>query len=568
MTSSEPSNLPTLQVSLAPTASTTAEGTTSKAMDRHHAAVQEIAASVREFYARKEPYRISHGSTNSTRPKGTMRAVDISALGHVLAVDTEKSTVLVEPNVGMDGLVEATLPHGLVPPIVMEFPGITAGGGFAGTGGESSSFRHGFFDETVASVEMVLADGEIVTASRDERPDLFRAAPGAVGTLGIVTMLEINLIKAKKYVHTRYLRTNSVAEAVELVKEETRKAENDYVDGILYSKGHGVVITGTLTDEKPASVKAQAFSGAWDPWFYLHVEERTSKPRDDSASKPEEDYIPLAEYFFRYDRGAFWVGRFMCMYWLMPFNSFSRWLLDDLLHTRMMYRGRDTGPENTFTIQDIAMPFETAETFVDYLDEEHPIWPLWLCPMKRRAPPTFHPFTTPPGTKSPSAPRDILGVPEAAAAEQEQQQHSDAVEEDMMLNIGVWGHEGTFDPSVFVQKNRAIEEKVRELGGMKWLYAHVYQPEAAFWAAYGGRGWYDALRAKYRATGLPSVYDKVHVRWADVAAAVAARQRTQSRWAWLREYWPVGGIVSAWVSYASGDQALHQKATWRWKGEK
>jgi len=49
----------------------------------------------------------------------------------------------------MDQLVKATLAYGFAPPVVMEFPGITAGGGFSGTSGESSSFRHGFFDKTV-----------------------------------------------------------------------------------------------------------------------------------------------------------------------------------------------------------------------------------------------------------------------------------------------------------------------------------------------------------------------------------------------------------------------------------
>ncbi|KAG8163602.1 hypothetical protein KVR01_006899 [Diaporthe batatas] len=509
-------------------------------MDRHRAAVEEISASVREFHGRKEPYRISHGNTNSTRPKGNMGAIDISGLVHVLAMDKVRRTVLVEPNVAMDALVEATLPHGLVPPVVMEFPGITAGGGFAGTGGESSSFRHGFFDETVGRIEMVLANGEIVTASHDERPDLFRAAPGAVGTLGIVTLLEINLIPAKKFVHTRYHRINSVSEAIKLVREETAKSENDYVDAILYSKEYGVVITGTLTDEKPQDVKPQTFSGAWDPWFYLHVEDRTSNPGQKSSHEPGEDYIPLAEYLFRYDRGAFWVGRFNCMYWLLPFNRFSRWVLDDLLHTRMMYRGFDTEIHNTFTIQDIAMPFETAETLVDYLDESHPIWPLWLCPMKRRPPPTFHPFTTRPGNDG---------------------------EDDMMLNIGVWGHEGTFDPAAFIAKNRAIEDKVRSLGGTKWLYAHVYQPEDDFWAVYGGRRWYDDLRAKYHASALPSVYDKVHVRWDDVRAGIASRGWTVNRFAWLKAYWPIGGIWSAAISYASGDRALHRNASWKWKGE-
>lgn len=181
--------------------------------------------------------------------------------------------------------------------------------------------------------------------------------------------------------------------------------------------------------------------------------------------------------------------------------------------------------------------------------------------MKRRGPPTFHPFTTAPGAQSTSASRDTLGLSRGARGDQE----------DMMLNIGVWGHEGTVDPPAFVAKNRAIEDKVRELGGMKWLYAHVYQAEEDFWAAYGGRGWYDALRAKYKASMLPSVYDKVHVKWEDVAAASAARQQTQqtqSRLAWLKGYWPVGGLWSAWVSYASNDQVLHRNATWKWTGER
>lgn len=489
-----------------------------------------------------------------------MRTIDISTLSHVLSVDTVKETVLVEPSVAMDALVEASLPHGLVPPVVMEFPGITAGGGFAGTGAESSSFRHGFFDDTVRSVEMVLADGEVVTASRQERPDLFRAAPGAVGTLGIVTMLEINLIKAKKYVRTRYHRTNSVTEAVELVQRETATAENDYVDGILFSKDHGVIISGSLTDEKPSHVKPQVFSGAWDPWFYLHVEERTAHTQgqgEGSTSTSPEDYIPLAEYLFRYDRGAYWVGRFVCMYWLLPFTRLSRWLLDDLLHTRMLYRARDTGSSNTFTIQDIAMPFETAPAFVDYLDAEHPIWPLWLCPMQRRSPPTFHPFTT---TPPPPLPQPNDNNTQAQAQAQGQTTM-------MMLNIGVWGHDGTFSPPAFVEKNRTLEAKVRELGGMKWLYAHVYQAEEEFWSAYGGRGWYDSLRAKYRASALPTVYDKVHVREEDEDDKRDGVGSSSSRLAWLKGYWPIGGLWGSWTALTTGEQQLHRNAAWRWRRE-
>lgn len=59
--------------------------------------------------------------------------MDTSGLDHILKVDREKHTVLVQPNVPMDMLVEETLKFGLLPPVVMEFPGITVGGGFAGS---------------------------------------------------------------------------------------------------------------------------------------------------------------------------------------------------------------------------------------------------------------------------------------------------------------------------------------------------------------------------------------------------------------------------------------------------
>jgi delta24-sterol reductase len=194
-------------------------------MDRHRAAVSKISQTVKSFFARREPYRIHHGSTNSTRPRPLGQGqVDISLLRNVLRVDADRRVALVEPNVAMDALVEATLPHGLVPPVVMEFPGITAGGGYAGTAGESSSFRHGFFDDAVERVEMVLADGEVVDVRPEgEKSDLFRGAAGAVGTLGIATLLEVRLMEAKKFVRARYRRTNSVAEAVRVVEGRLRR---------------------------------------------------------------------------------------------------------------------------------------------------------------------------------------------------------------------------------------------------------------------------------------------------------------------------------------------------------
>ncbi|KAI1185359.1 hypothetical protein F5B17DRAFT_35628 [Nemania serpens] len=569
-------------------------------MERHTQTVRLIAATVRGYFEQSIPFRIMHGSSNSTRPshlKSRARFVDIGALKNVLEVDTARRVALVEPNVPMDRLVESTLRHGLVPPVVMEFPGITAGGGFAGTAGESSSFKHGYFDQCVNAVEMVLPDGEVVVAKPGRRGggggvdqvssssslvntklgegedpekyvDLFHGAAGAVGTLGITTLLELRLIEAKSFVKATYRRTNSAAEAIRAVREECRRPGNDYVDGILFSEGHGVVVSGTLTDELPAGEKARTFSHPWDPWFYMHVRDVTkrlpspssvastpspsaSSPTASSQEGTVTEYIPLAEYLFRYDRGGFWVGRAAFDYFRpVPFTRFFRWFLDDFLHTRMLYRALHASGESArFFVQDLGIPYDTAEEFVAYTSKLLGIWPLWLCPLKTPEGPSFHPHLRHRSSSSSSS-SPTTGATAAAQGGE-------------MLNIGVWGW-GPKNKADFVRVNRALEAKVNELGGMKWLYAHTYYSEPEFWGAVGGRDAYEALRTKYRATSLPSVYDKVKVRTDDDAAE-------NKGWRpFVKSLWPVGGLYGIWKGIQSKDYMLHRHATWRWRtgGEK
>lgn len=265
-------------------------------MDQHDNAVARIAATIRKFHARKEAFRIYHGSTNSTRQSKYQRdqMVDTSGLDNVLKVDEDSKTVLVEPNVPMDALVETTLKHGLIPPVVMEFPGITVGGGFAGTAGESSSFRYGFFDRTINWIEMVLADGKTVIASATERLDLFYGAASSFGTLGVTTLLEVQLIEAKAYVALTYHPVKSMSEAQKEIEKATNDPTCDYLDGIMYSPYNGVVCAGRLTNDISLDVKVQKFTRRADPWFYIHVQRLMDK-----RSSPITEAIPIVDYLFR-----------------------------------------------------------------------------------------------------------------------------------------------------------------------------------------------------------------------------------------------------------------------------
>ena len=98
-------------------------------MQSHKLAAEAVATSAQHYPKHCEPFRIFHASTNSTRQTSRRRqnTVDISSLSRVLEVNVEARSALVESNVPMDRLVERTLKHGLIPTVVMEFPGITTG---------------------------------------------------------------------------------------------------------------------------------------------------------------------------------------------------------------------------------------------------------------------------------------------------------------------------------------------------------------------------------------------------------------------------------------------------------
>ncbi|KAH7030471.1 hypothetical protein B0J12DRAFT_583389 [Macrophomina phaseolina] len=501
-------------------------------MEEHKRHVEAIAAKVRSFREQGVKFRISHGSTNSTRPSATRRdhnVINLSALSNVLKVDKESRTAWVEPNVPMDRLVEETMKYGLVPPVVMEFPGITVGGGYAGTSGESSSFKHGFFDRTINWVEMILASGEVVKASRLERADLFHGAAGAAGSLGTTTLVELRLKDARKFVETTYHPVSSIAEAIAKCRTVIEDTELEYVDGILFSKSHGAIITGRLTDSPPEGTPIQCFSDAKDPWFYLHVQERTK-----SKAESITEAIPLAEYLFRYDRGGFWVGQSAFDYFCFPFNDFTRWWLDEFLHTRMLYTAlHASGQSKQFTVQDLALPFSAAEKFIEYTSEATGIWPLWLCPLKQSPSPTLHPHNS-----------SVL--------------EADGQTLQPLLNIGLWG-KGPTNHDAFVALNRSIEDKVHELGGMKWLYAHTYYAEDDFWKDFD-RGWYETLREKYGATSLPSLYEKVKV---DVEAE---KRMIASSWLMcIRETWPISGIWALVKAIQSGSYLHARNSTWKYR---
>lgn len=125
-----------------------------------------------------------------------------------------------------------------------------------------------------------------------------------------------------------------------------------------------------------------------------------------------------------------------------------------------------------------------------------------------------------------------------------------------MLNIGLWGY-GPPRFEDFVKANRDLEHKLRELGGMKWLYAHTYYTEEEFWKLYD-KEWYDGLRQKYGATSLPSVYEKVKVNM-DRAKGLTSPSLGDT----LLQTWPISGLYGIKKAIESGTYMQARSSTWK-----
>jgi len=125
------------------------------------------------------------------------------------------------------------------------------------------------------------------------------------------------------------------------------------------------------------------------------------------------------------------------------------------------------------------------------------------------------------------------------------------------MNVGLWGPGPTKWPE-FVEANRQIEKRTKELHGLKCLYAHAYYTEDEFWQIYNKED-YDALREKYQATSLPSVYQKVSVSPEKATQGSRNLSCMGSTKAWAKEIWPLRGLYGMFAALSGKSYLMSKK---------
>ena len=69
---------------------------------------------------------------------------------------------------------------------------------------------------------------------------------GTFGSVAVVVLLEIKLVKAGQFVRLTYSPANSMPDLLRAIERATQSQDNDFMDSMLYGRDRGVVVSGTF----------------------------------------------------------------------------------------------------------------------------------------------------------------------------------------------------------------------------------------------------------------------------------------------------------------------------------
>jgi FAD/FMN-containing dehydrogenase len=424
------------------------------------------------------PLGLAKRSSNLFRDRhgAGKRPLDLAAFDHVLAVDPARGSVDTEGLVSYEALVDATLPHGVMPAVVPQLKSITAGGALAGVGIEATSFRCGLVHDTLIEADVLLADGRIITCRADnEHRDLFFGLPNSYGTLGYVLRLVLATQPVTPFVRVEHRRFASASAFFDALRQACDDPLNDFVDGVVFARDDLVLSAARFADAAP-----QTSDYTFERIYWQSL-------RDTPV-----DWLSTRDWLWRWDTDWFWCSKNFGADrpWVrrllgrerLNSRTYTRWMRLNARWglTRRLARWRGRRHVES-VIQDVDLPEGQAARFLDFLLAEIGILPIWICPIRAADPArafTLYPLA--PGTRH--------------------------------LNFGFWDvieRDEAYPPGTF---NRRIEAQVMTLGGIKSLYSDSYFSREDFARAYA-MDRYAALKARYDPQGrLLGLYEKCVLR--------------------------------------------------------
>lgn len=438
--------------------------------DRHWTAHRQRVETLAEALTDSDgPVRLRKRTSNLFRPREEVQRteLDVTALNHIIEIDAEAGMAEVEGMTPYVDLVDATLPHGFAPAIVPELKSITVGGAMTGLGIESSAFRYGLVHHTVDEMDVLVADGRVLTCSPEQRPELFFGFPNSYGSLGYTTRLRVKLIPVTPYVRLEHSVYSDADELFAAIEEECTRPTCAYLDGVCFAPGQFVLTRAHFVESLSEGRAPSDYTWMRQYWKSLRAK--------------HEDFLTIHDYLWRWDTDWFWCSKNLGMQFEPLRLLMGRKRLSSITYQKIMRAShhwplsllRYVRPRTESVIQDVDIPIANAAAFLADFDDQIGIRPVWICP-----------FVVPDGRFSLFELRTDTSY----------------------INFGFWDLVRSDKPDGYY--NALVEELVAKHGGKKSLYSRSTYEETRFWQEYN-RETYESLKRQCDPDGrFPGLYEK------------------------------------------------------------
>ena len=189
--------------------------------------------------------------------------LDLTQMRRVLSWDPKQGIICLEPGVTIDDLWKTTVQDGWWPAVHPSILKATVGGCLAMNVHSKNAWKKGTIGEHVLAFDLLLASGELLSITPASNPDLFYAAIGGMGMLGIMTSITLQLQPiCSGEVMTRQRSARSLMEMFAIFAEEAPEA--DYLEGWIDGHasgshlGRGLITRGDfIKDSDPSSLQLE-----------------------------------------------------------------------------------------------------------------------------------------------------------------------------------------------------------------------------------------------------------------------------------------------------------------------
>jgi FAD/FMN-containing dehydrogenase len=138
----------------------------------------------------------------------------------ILSFDTTTGIFECQSGLTLDKILEVIVPKGWFLPVTPGTKFITVGGAVGSDVHGKNHHVEGSFSNHVIDMDVMIADGSVITCSPSEHTDLFDATCGGMGLTGMITRIKFRLKKIETaYIKQRQIKAKNLDELIALFEE-------------------------------------------------------------------------------------------------------------------------------------------------------------------------------------------------------------------------------------------------------------------------------------------------------------------------------------------------------------